>query len=198
MGQVAQPDTRLVQAREGGHPRYRPLQQVLLSRGRGRWAGQDVFQGRQQEAEWAALGAVRESSGGVPRHGHQPGLPDAPGSHVHVRAAQAGPFRILRQALGVGGRHPHGANRVPYAQLNKRQPRHIPNYGTWKKGGTTSFARKVMRNPHRYKIGIAHQPNLVMMPEATLYQRAKAVAPHEQTPAWARHTDSTPRAPPVS
>ena len=60
-------------------------------------------------------GAVREGSGGLQGHGYQPRLPDAPRSHVHVRAAQAGPFRVLRQALGSGGRHPHGTHRVPHA-----------------------------------------------------------------------------------
>ena len=32
-------------------------------------------------------------------------------------------FRVLRQALGAGGWHPHRVDRVPHAQLNKRQPR---------------------------------------------------------------------------
>ena len=122
VGQVEQPGARPVQAREGGNPGHRPLQQVVLRRGRGRWAGQDVFQGRQQEAERAAVGAVRESSGGAQGHGYKPGLPNAPRGHVHVRAAQAGAECLLRQALGAGGWHPHGAHRVPRAKLNKLHP----------------------------------------------------------------------------
>ena len=35
------------------------------------------------------------------------------GRNVHVRAAQARSERVLRQALGVAGRHPHGATGVP-------------------------------------------------------------------------------------
>ena len=113
MGQVEQPRARLVQAREAGHPGNRPLKQVLLRGGRDRRAGEGVLQGCQQAPERAALGAVRAGPRGEPRHGNQPGLPHAQRRHVHVRAAQARPERVLRQALGVGGRHPHGADRVP-------------------------------------------------------------------------------------
>ena len=50
---------------------------------------------------------------GQPRHGNQPRLLHAQRRNVHVRAAQARSERILRQALGVGGRNPHRADRVP-------------------------------------------------------------------------------------
>ena len=105
VGQVEQPGARSFQAREGGHPGHCPVQQVLLRRGRGGRAGQDVLQGRKQEAERAVVGAIRESSGGVQGHGYKPGLPNVPRGHVHVRAAQAGAECLLRQALGAGGRH---------------------------------------------------------------------------------------------
>ena len=49
---------------------------------------------------------------GQSRHGDKPGLPHAQRRHVHVRAAQARPERVLRQAMGVARWHPHGADRV--------------------------------------------------------------------------------------
>ena len=65
---------------------------------------------------------------GQPRHGNQPGLPHAQRCNVHVRAAQARPERVLRQALGVGGWYSHGANRVsPVAsQLKAAHPMAYP------------------------------------------------------------------------
>ena len=118
MGQVEQPRAWLVQAREVGHPGNRPLQQVLLRGGRGFRAGQGILQGCEQAPERAALAAVRSGPRGQSRHGDKPGFPHAQRRHVHVRAAQARPERVLRQALGVGGRHPHEAPRVPPA-VNK-------------------------------------------------------------------------------
>ena len=59
-----------------------------------------------------ASGAFRASSCGRSGRGGQPRLPNAGRFDVHVRAAQARSERVLRQALGVAGRHPHGAARV--------------------------------------------------------------------------------------
>ena len=132
---------------------------MLLRGGRDRRAGQDVLQGCQQAPERAALGAVRAGPRGQSRHGDQPGLPNAQRFHVHVRATQARAECLLRQALGVGGRHPHGAPRVSPT----------------------------------VNIRTLTQPFL----GATPYQSAQPSTPHEQTPAWARQTGSTPLAPPV-
>ena len=110
---MEQPRARFVQVREAGYLWYRPVQQVLLHGGQGHRPGEGLFQGGQQAPERDACRAFRAGPRGQPRHGNQPGLPHAQWRDVHVRAAQAQPERILRQALGVGGRHPHGANRVP-------------------------------------------------------------------------------------
>ena len=110
---MEQPRARSVQAREAGHPGHRVVQQVLLRGRRGGRAGEGVLQGRQQAPEHPSLGEVRASPRGPARHGNQPGLPHAQRRDVHVRAAQARPERVLRQALAVAGRHPHGANRDP-------------------------------------------------------------------------------------
>ena len=67
---------------------------------------------KQNELRWERYERALER---VQGHGHQQGLPDAPRGHVHVRAAQAGPFRVLRQALGAGRWHPHGADRVSHS-----------------------------------------------------------------------------------
>ena len=145
------------------------MQQVLLRGGRDQRAGQDVHQGCQQAPERAALGAVRAGPRGQSRHGDQPGLPDAKRRHVHLRAAQARVERVLRQALGVGGRHPHGAPRV---------------------------SPLTHSHTHTHSHSLTHtltQPSLVVTP----YQAIQPSAPHEQTPAWARQTGSTPRAHPV-
>ena len=95
---------------------------MLLRGGRERRAGQDVLQGCEQAPERAAMGAVRAGPRGQSRHGDQPGLPHAKRRHVHVRAAQARVERILRQALGVAGRHPHGANRASPLTHTLTQP----------------------------------------------------------------------------
>ena len=68
------------------------------------------------------MAKVREGLGGPQGHGHKQGLQDEERGYVHIRATQAWSQRLLRQALGVGRRHPHGADRVPHSQLNKRQP----------------------------------------------------------------------------
>ena len=196
MGQVEQPGTRPVQAGEGRHPGHRAAQQVLLRRIRGQRVGQDVLQGCQQEAERAALGAVRESSGGVQGHGHQQGLPNARRGHVHVRAAHT--------TTSAGCWRPE-STRSPLSSTppTEQTATHIyPTMGRGRSGGTTSSRRKAIRNNRRYGIEILHQPNLVgggfiRIPVATQYQRAQPTAPHEQTPAWARHTGSTPRAHPA-
>ena len=142
---MEQPRARPVQAREARHPCHRLVQQVLLRGGRGGRAGEGVFQGRQQAPEPAALGAVRASPRGPARHGDQPRLPHAQRRDVHVRAAQARPERVLRQALAVAGRHPHGADRVPPTGRRLADPpagrptEHGPpmaipaNHGSWPK-----------------------------------------------------------------
>ena len=89
------------------------MQQVLLHGGQGHRPGEGFLQGGQQAPERDARRAVRAGPRGQSRHGHQPGLPHAQRRDVHVRAAQARPERLLRQALGVAGRNPHGADRVP-------------------------------------------------------------------------------------
>ena len=68
------------------------------------------------------MAKVREGPGWLQGHGRKQRLQDEGRGYVHIRAAQAGSQRLLRQALGVGRRHPHGADTVPHAQLNKRQP----------------------------------------------------------------------------
>ena len=68
------------------------------------------------------MAKIREGSGGVQGHGHKQRLQDEGRGDVHIRAAQAWTQRLLRQALGVGRWHPHGADRVPHTQLNKRKP----------------------------------------------------------------------------
>ena len=113
LGQVEQPRAWSVQAREAGHLRHRPVQQVFLHGGQGHRPGKGLFQGGQQAPERDACRAFRAGPRGQSRHGNQPGLPHAQRRDVHVRAAQARPERVLRQALGVGGRYPHGADRVP-------------------------------------------------------------------------------------
>ena len=80
---------------------------------------------------------VRAGPRGQSRHGDQPGLPHAQRRHVHVRAAQARPERVLRQALGVGGRHPHGTDRVsPVAHPTEHgaTPRIPPPWAVEEKG----------------------------------------------------------------
>ena len=109
---MEQPRARPVQAREAGHLRHRPVQQVLLHGGQGYRAGEGLLQGGQQAPKRDARRAVRAGPRGQPRHGNQPGLPHAQRRDVHLRAEQARPERVLRQALGVAGRHPHGADRV--------------------------------------------------------------------------------------
>ena len=112
LGQVEQPRARPVQAREAVHLRHRPMQQVLLHGGQSHRPGEGLLQGGQQAQERDARRAVRAGPRGQPRHGNQPGLPHAQRCDVHVRTAQARPERLLRQALGVAGRNPHGADRV--------------------------------------------------------------------------------------
>ena len=68
------------------------------------------------------MAKIREGLGGVQGHGHKQRLQNERRGDVHIRAAQAWSQRLLRQALDVGRWHPHGADRVPHAQLNKRQP----------------------------------------------------------------------------
>lgn len=97
--------------------------QAELCKGRGKRAGQDVFQGGEQEAERAALGKVRKCPRGAQGHGHQQGLPNAQRCHVHVRATQAGSFCVLLQALGAARRHPHGANRVSHPSWRQLRAR---------------------------------------------------------------------------
>ena len=95
------------------YPRNRTLQQVLPHKGPGHRPGEGFFQGSQQAAERDACRAFRASPCGRSGRGGQPGLPNAGRRNVHVRAAQARSERVLRQALGVAGRHPHGATGVP-------------------------------------------------------------------------------------
>ena len=111
--QVEQPRARFIQAREGGHQWYRTLQQVLPHGGPGHRPGEGVLQGSQQAAERGAPGAFRAGPCWRSGCGGQPRLPNAGRRNVHVRAAQARSERVLRQALGVAGRHPHGATGVP-------------------------------------------------------------------------------------
>ena len=113
LGQVEQPRARFIQAREGGYPRNRPLQQVLPHKGQCHWPGEGLFQGGQQTPERDACRAFRAGPCGRSGRGGQPGLPNAGRLDVHVRAAQARSERVLRQALGVAKRHPHGATGVP-------------------------------------------------------------------------------------
>ena len=81
--------------------------------------GEGVLQGSQQAAERDASGAFRAGPCGRSGRGCQPRLPNAGRRNVHVRAAQARSERVLRQALGVAGRHPHGATGVPpVSELN--------------------------------------------------------------------------------
>ena len=109
----SKPRAWVIQAREGGNPRNRTLQQVLPHKGPGHRPGEGFFQGSQQAAERDACRAFRASPCGRSGRGGQPGLPNAGRRNVHVRAAQARFERVLRQALGVAGRHPHGAPGVP-------------------------------------------------------------------------------------
>ena len=111
--QVEQPRARFIQAREGGHQWYRTLQQVLPHGGPGYRQGEGVLQGSQQAAERDASGAFRAGPCWRSGRGGQPRLPNAGRRNVHLRAAQARFERVLRQALGVAGRHPHGAAGVP-------------------------------------------------------------------------------------
>ena len=113
LGQVEQPRARFIQAREGRYPRNRTLQQVLPHKRPGHRPGEGFFQGSQQAAERDACRAFRASPCGRSGRGGQPGLPNAGRRNVHVRAAQARSERVLRQALGVAGRHSHGATGVP-------------------------------------------------------------------------------------
>ena len=110
---MEQPRAGSVQARKGGNQRHRALQQVLPRGGQSHRPGESFLQGGQQASERDASGAFRAGPRGQPRHGNQPGLPHAQRRDVHVRAAQARFECVLRQALGVGGRYPHGADRVP-------------------------------------------------------------------------------------
>ena len=201
MGQVEQPRARFVQAREGRHPRHCPLQQVLLRRGRDQRAGQDVLQGCQQAPERAAMGAVPKSSRGLQGHGDQPGLPHAQRRHVHVRAAQARSERVLRQALGITRRHPHGADRVSpvnHTQLNTGQPPHTPTMGRGRSGGTTSSMRALTRHPKRYVLNMRWGLNVSNPPAVTPYQAVLPPTPHEQTRALVHRTGSKPREHPAS
>ena len=77
----------------------------------------------QTRAQRANLEKVRYGSGWLQGHGHKQRLQDEGRGDVHIRATQAWPQCILQQALGAGRWHPHGADRVPHSQLNKRQPR---------------------------------------------------------------------------
>ena len=110
--QVEQPRAWFIQAREGGYPRNRTLQQVLPHKGPGHRPGEGLFQGSQQTAERDASGAFRAGPCGRSGRGGQPRLPNAGRFDVHVRAAQARSERVLRQAMGVAGRYPHGATGV--------------------------------------------------------------------------------------
>ena len=110
---MEQPRARFIQTREGGYPRNRPLQQVLPHKGQCHRPSEGLFQGGQQTPERDAFGAFRAGPCGRSGRGGQPGLPNAGRFDVHVRAAQARSERVLRQALGVAGRHPHGATGVP-------------------------------------------------------------------------------------
>ena len=56
---------------------------------------------------------IRDGTGWVQGHGHKQRLQDERRGDVHVRAVQAWSQHLLRQALGVGRWHPHGADRVP-------------------------------------------------------------------------------------
>ena len=172
------------------------MQQVLLRGGRGCRAGEGVLQGCEQAPERAALGAIRAGSRGQSRHGNRQGLPHAQRRHVHVRAAQARPERVLRQALGVGGRHPHGAHRVPHTQLNTGQPPAYPNtMGRGRSGGITTSWRKAQRNPHRYATMLQFKQ---APPAAAPYRAVLPSTPHKQTLVWVRQKGSTPREHPVS
>ena len=105
---------RPFQTQEAGQADDRPLFQVLLP---GRWPrhrSQGVGEGGEPAAKPSTLGALRLCAPWGLRHGDQPGLPQAQQRHVHVRAAQAGPVGVLRQASGVAGRHPHRPAGVPH------------------------------------------------------------------------------------
>ena len=95
--------------------------------------GEGVLQGSQQAAERDAFGAFRAGPCGRSGRGGQPRLPNAGRFDVHVRAAQARSERVLRQALGVAGRHPHGAARVSPVSTQLKVVHPMAYHGTWKK-----------------------------------------------------------------
>ena len=78
---------------------------------------------------------IRDGLGGVQGHGQKQRLQDEGRGDVHIRAVQAWPERLLRQALGIGRWHPHGANRVP------PQRRALAGGNTVSEGTTISSSR---------------------------------------------------------
>ena len=130
--------------------RHRPVQQVLLHGGQGHRPGEGLFQGGQQAPERDASRAFRAGPRGQPRHSNQPGLSHAQRRDVHVRAAQARFERVLRQALGVGGRYSHGADRVPQvaSQLKAAHPMAYPkHHGPWTKRRYNHLHKKAHTKP---------------------------------------------------
>ena len=117
---------------------------------------------------------------------------------------------VLRQALGVAGRHPHGADRV--SPVNHQPRRHscaahptehgpslaYPTMGRGRSGGTTSSMTALARHPKRYVLNMRWGVSVSNPPVVTPYQAVLPSAPHEQTRASVHRTGSKPRASPAS
>ena len=95
--------------------------------GKAKMSSKGVSQ-RQNKLQWSRY---EQPLDGVQGHGHKQGLQDEGRGDVHLQTAQAWSERLLRQALGVGRRHPHGADGVPHNQLNKGISQVYPQHGTW-------------------------------------------------------------------
>ena len=150
------------------------------------------------------------------------GLPHAQRRNVHVRAAQARPERVLRQALGVAGRYPHGADRVPPVSRDAHPTEHAhsgaypPTMGRGRSGFVLSTVKKSARKPlcgftasvheipsHTLVLTSAQLEALQHMSNeqlaaAILSPAARPSTPYEQSRASAHRVGSTPRAFPVS
>ena len=187
---------------------------MLPHKGQCHRPGEGLFQGGQQTPERDALGTFRAGPCGQSGRGGQPGLPNAGRFDVHVRAAQARSERLLRQALGVAGRHPHGATGVsPVSiQLKGAHPM-VYTMGRGRKGLLVRSTRMTNKNQQPY---LASRPGVFTPPErqnvitpnmvelaqtltkeqlvAALFPAVQPSAPHEETPASVHRAGSTPLA----
>ena len=158
----------LIQAREGGYPRNRTLQQVLPHKGQCHRSGKGVLQGSQQTAERDASGAFRAGPCGRSGRGGQPRLPNAGRFDVHVRAAQARSERVLRQAMGVAGRYPHGATGVSPVSTQLKVVHPMAYHGTWKKRALGKINQNDKQKP----------TTLLSRPSGGIYPTRKAKCNH--------------------